>query len=91
MGTMNTKDTKPKEFWVQEDDNQLLTASWCELKTHEQQFHMIEHSAYDSLKREAEKLVEALETYAMTNETFPEYGDVARKAIADYKKFKEGL
>lgn len=30
-------------------------------------------------------LVEALETYAMTNETFPEYGDVARQALADLK------
>jgi hypothetical protein len=29
-------------------------------------------------------LVAALETYAMTNETFPEYGDVARQALESW-------
>jgi len=30
------------------------------------------------------RLVTALEVYAMTNETFPEYGDVAREALAKW-------
>lgn len=40
------------------------------------------------LDHEIEKLgacVKALEMYAMTNETFPEYGDVAREALAMVK------
>lgn len=31
-------------------------------------------------------LLTALETYAMTNETFPEYGDVARQTLTNWKK-----
>jgi hypothetical protein len=34
-----------------------------------------------------EKLVLALKVYAMTNETFPEYGDVAREVIKRHVEF----
>lgn len=40
---------------------------------------------YDELKlleKRIQVLTEALEIYAATNETFPEYGDVARKTLA---------
>jgi hypothetical protein len=39
-----------------------------------------------AFQREREKgLILALEMYAMTNETFPEYGDLARAALLKYR------
>ena len=37
------------------------------------------------LGAENQALREALEIYAITNETFPEYGDVAREVLNKYK------
>jgi hypothetical protein len=37
-----------------------------------------------ALRERAAGLVSALEVYAATNETFPEYGDVARQALKDW-------
>jgi hypothetical protein len=38
----------------------------------------------DQALERAAGLVSALEVYAATNETFPEYGDVARQALKDW-------
>lgn len=46
-------------------------------------------SAYFEALAQAEKLASALEVYAMTNETFPEYGDVAQEALAEFQKWKD--
>jgi hypothetical protein len=42
------------------------------------------------LKQKLHKAVVALETYAMTNDVFPEYGNVAREALAEFEKLKAG-
>lgn len=36
---------------------------------------------FDACYAEMAPLISALEIYAMTNETFPEYGDAAREAL----------
>jgi len=48
--------------------------------------HVIEYSAYQKLREENEALKTALEVYAMTKETFPEYGNVAKEVLAKYPR-----
>lgn len=43
--------------------------------------HYVEKSALTDLKGKYDKAILALKVYAMTNETFPEYGDVARQTL----------
>jgi hypothetical protein len=43
------------------------------------------HAENERLREASEKLALALDLYAMVNQTFPEYGDVARLALAEYR------
>lgn len=45
---------------------------------------LIPNAQYQDLLKDALELKEALVLYAMTNETFPEYGDVAKNAIEKF-------
>jgi hypothetical protein len=66
---------KHKEFWIYEDHNSLLDVCRYKLdNTGEQEFHVIEKSAFDELqedlaleKERTRELVEALKFYAEEN------------------------
>jgi len=45
-----------------------------------------EISTFQKLREENEALKTALEVYAMTKETFPEYGNVAKEVLAKYPR-----
>ena len=48
---------------------------------------MIGANDYDQLMQQAQNMALALSVYAMTNETFPEYSDVARQALKQFYEF----
>ena len=85
--------SKPREWWIKSLD--LNVAHGCTASasisldrykvSDRQQVNVIEKSAYDELKVQAEKLVEALNYY-----TEIECGDVARMALADFAKKSKG-
>jgi hypothetical protein len=91
---------KVREFWIIDKDigdgiglvkGTMLALSikpeGVTYDKHKEYFiHTIDKQAYDRLAEINKVLTEALEMYAMTNETFPEYGDVAREAIAKAKE-----
>lgn len=59
---------KIREFWIQEDDNQLLevlrykpfSSDYVRYKT----FHVIEYSAYSQLQKKFEEAVEVIKFYS---------------------------
>jgi hypothetical protein len=80
---------KAREFWLEPTKlvhGFLAVASDVQQKNPEKYIHVIEFSAYEELESKIAECVAALEVYAMTNETFPEYGDVAREVLAKVKK-----
>ncbi len=85
---------KRKEWFLYKstsDDEDTMTAVPRGNDPHDQYANMItvtEITAFEvtQLREKLDTAIAALEMYAMTNETFPEYGDTARDALAKIKE-----
>jgi len=81
-----------REFWVYKTVKQELVA--CEYQSEEPGpftgFTRV-REVNSNLDQAIEGVVAALEVYSMTNETFPEYGDAASKALSVYRAAKGDL
>ena len=91
---------KWREFWMKYMPGHMRDdlGDWCvcdekctcDTLSSKDMVHVVEIGAL----REAEALIEemrtALEIYALTNESFPEYGAVSRDILKKYQAWKEG-
>jgi len=92
------KASERKTFVQRECDKIYRTAYNCPDVSPIESIQVIANYAFHSRDAEIdlllqiiEKQSEALDVYAMTNETFPEYGDVARTTKAEVKQIVERL
>lgn len=101
---MSETKSEAREFWITGlNDYDKIIFDQDDIKTFKSDFnadgryiHVVEYSAYEVLKMKHERVLQmleiaetALEVYAMTNKTFPDYGAVARNALAQIQGMKK--